>query len=76
MLLCSVSCSGDADPCIEDSFKMLPLHNAVESNNKDCVRCILNYKRGLSGLKLAVSLAEKNGRGDIAHVVRESMQRL
>ncbi len=70
-----VSISGDADPTINDSFKMLPLHNAVENNHKDCVKCILNHRKGLSGLKLAASLADKNGRADIAHIIRESMQR-
>ncbi len=54
---------------------MLPLHNAVENNHKDCVKCILNHRKGLSGLKLAASLADKNGRADIAHIIRESMQR-
>ena len=54
---------------------MMPLHYAVENNHKDCVKCILNHEKGLSGLTLGVSLAEKNGRGDIAHIIRESMNK-
>ena len=64
-----------ADPTIEDSLKMLPIHYAVENNHKECLRCILAHSKGLCGLKLAASLAEKNGRGDIAHTVRECMHR-
>lgn len=63
----------DADPTIEDCNGLRPLHFAVDNNHKDCVRCILSHPKGLNGLKLAVSLAEKNGRGDIAHVIREAM---
>ena len=64
-----------ANPSIEDSMKWLPLHHATDNNHKECVRIILSHQKGLTGLKLAQSLAGKNARADITQCICDAMSR-
>lgn len=65
--------SSDAHPAIEDNQRMLPLHHAVIGNHKECIRLLVSHPKGLTGLKLALSLAMSNSRADIVSILKEAM---
>jgi ankyrin repeat protein len=63
------------NPTIEDYSRMLPIHHAVSGGHKDCVKLIVSQRNGLTGLKLATSLAFSIERTDILNILNEAMSR-
>ena len=67
--------SSGADPALEDSQKWLAIHYASDGGHKESVKAILSHPKGLTGLKLALSFAEANGRADIVSIIKSAIER-
>lgn len=70
-------CSAHSHPSLPDSASYLPLHYACDGEHVECVRAILSIQGilGLSGLRLALSLANDRGNTDIIALLQEAMVR-
>ena len=70
-------CRAHAHPSLPDCEGYKPLHYACDGEHVDCVRAILSHHGilGLSGLKLALSLANDRGNNDIITLLQDAMNR-